>query len=909
MVAHSPVFHMKKRSSRLVCGALVLCLSGILVSPAMAGQDGSANEMAAGVSLLREGRIEDAIKYFSGRYTAPDKDSEALYFLGVAFNEMKRPAVAREYIRSALSVSPEKLVWRESLARVYESLGEAGLAIDEYTRIAEEASPMDAALQARAGKQARYLEATRYARQRNFRQALSMFEALAEEYPDDSLILYSLGVARMLTNQLEEAGRLFEHVIALDPDYGNSYLGLLNLASVYERLGNVGRAAEILQRVASSEAPAAMVQQAEIRINMIEVRFLLNEGNLGEALSLMENILAVEPDNIDALSMAADVYQKSGNISEEARIRERIQKLRPGDLDNQINLALSYAETSRIRDAIILLERVLEKHPGTVHEQQARNILKQIYASDMGQLIAAEMEEDRIARYEAATRRNPDDFDAHVELVTIYLQRGEIEKARTGLEHIVRLDPGYKQGRITLASVYDELGRFPKAIEQYAAAISLERDYDQARRLAEKLILVNAKNLYVEGDLDLAIREFEEILNREPDNAMAHFYVGLIHSTRQEVMKAVNEYKAVLQLAPSHLSARLNLAMSFEMMNREEDAIGEYQKILQANPSENIAATARTRLRNAERRINGLMANMGYSMSYNSNTNLSDENAVKDYVSNLNFSLAYQYKMKNGLRWRFLAAPSYEIFHEGQFDYLNTNTTLSATYILKEITYVGGYTYRTNMGLITGNGFSRSNAFFAEGFTRRRLPSLLAPFSGKRILTGLSANASYTNLTADDSPFFSAYISTAGLTLNQSVGQRRAVNLGYSYVNNSNKEYVGSDYAYASHGVSIGLEQGFPYGISGNINYRYTRYDYKNPDSFSQFTKRRDNRQHNLVASASRRLENNITVFASLAWTVNQSNLPVGFILDAEQIVLGQQSTSLSDYDRLVFSTGLNVNF
>jgi len=91
------------------------------------------------------------------------------------------------------------------------------------------------------------------------------------------------------------------------------------------------------------------------------------------------------------------------------------------------------------------------------------------------------------------------------------------------------------------------------------------------------------------------------------------------------------------------------------MMNREEDAIGEYQKILQANPPEDIAEIASIRLRNMERRINGLVANMGYVMSYNSNTNLSDDDPEEDLITNLNFSLAYQYKMKNGIRWRFFA--------------------------------------------------------------------------------------------------------------------------------------------------------------------------------------------------------------------------------------------------------------
>ncbi len=870
--------------------------------------EGQAKKIMLGESYIREGRLDEAIEIFSIMVNSPATESEPIYFIGIAFYKMGEPLVAKEYIMSAVSLFEDNLMWRESLAKVYEALGDPGNAINEYSAILNSARATEAQ-RGRAKKEVKYYEATQFARQRKIRQALQLFSELVAEYPDDILILYSFGIANMLTDQLEIAATLFDRVLEIDPGYSNGYRGFLNLASVYERKKNIAKAVEILNKITMSNAPSEFLQQAEIRLNLIEVNLLVNGGNLGEALDLIQNILDIEPDNLAALTIATDIYQRTGDISEEEQIHEKIISINPERSASILRLALIYAETSRVRDAIELLERVTKKRENTADVKQARNILRQIYATDIGQLVANEIEQDKIERYSEATEQNPDDLDAYVELVSIYLQRGDIENSRANLEQIIRIDPLYIQGRKTLAAVYDELGLLSESVEQYAIAISLEMEDEMAKKLAGKLIMVNAKDLYIKGEMDLAIREFEDILSREPENALAHFYVGLIYSTRQEVIKAANEYKAVLQQAPSHISARLNLARSFEMMNREEDAIGEYQKILQANPPEDIAEIASIRLRNMERRINGLMANMGYITSYNSNTNLSDDDPEEDLISNLNFSLAYQYKMKNGIRWRFLTTPSYEIFHAGQFDFLNTSTTLSATYIPKDITYVTGYTYRTNMGLITGNGFSRSNAFFAEAFTRRKLPKIIFPFSAEKVLTGLSGRTSYTNLNAEDSPFFSAYISTVGITMNQPLGQRQALNLGYTYVKNENKEFVGSDYAYTSNGVNIGVEQGFPHSISGNINYRFTLFNYKNADSFSQFTKRRKNKQHNIVLSASRRMKNNINLFTSLSWTLNQSNLPVGFILDPEQIVLGQQSTSLSDYDRLVFSTGLNVNF
>jgi tetratricopeptide (TPR) repeat protein len=415
--------------------------------------------------------------------------------------------------------------------------------------------------------------------------------------------------------------------------------------------------------------------------------------------------------------------------------------------------------------------------------------------------------------------------------------------------------------------------------------------------------------LYKEGSLGLARERFEAIVAKDPDSAIAYFYLGLIHSSEEELSKAVEDYEEVIRLIPGHAGARLNLAINLERLHREEDAISQYRKILEAGPPAAIAETAEKRLLAAEKRIRGLSTGLSYSLASDTNTNLSDTNPADDIRSDLSVNISYQYKLENGVRLRFSTTPTYSTYHIGNFDYLNTSSSISATMFPSRFTLVGGYTNRTNRGLVTSNRFSGSDVLFGEGSTRIRLPKIFSPFSDENVTSDLSLNLSYTNFESDSSPFFSAYNYSFGFGINQPYGDNSAINLGYSYSINDNKynDTLSQDYAYRSQGVNIGFEWLVAPGFSANARYSYSLVDYSNPDSVSQFTEYRRNDRHVISLGGSYRYHDKIRFFANMSWIYNKSNLPVGFVLDPQDVIEGQQSGSLGEYRRGIVTLGMNL--
>lgn len=812
------------------------------------------------------------------------------------------PIVAAE---QAVAGNPHDLRLRLQLAELYAARGRVDEAVMHFEIVEERAAQIDPELAREASRRARYIVATRHAERGELDRAVVLFGELAQEYPDNALIRYSVGVAHLLRGDLDDAGGDFERVIEIDPGYVSAYV---NLATVHERRGELENAIEMLRQAVDLAPDSQAALHAQTRLDIIEGQLLAEQGNEHEAMIAFERALRAEPDNRTALLALTGLYRRVGDGAGERRMYERLVQLFPDDTGSRLRLAELYFAAQRHDDAYDQLDTLFAQQPQGNTATRARALMGELRGTEAGARIAEQRVQAEIARLRAHLDAEPTDVEAWRALGALHFQRDEYTDALPAFEAIRDLEPDDRRARYALGALYDGMGRFADSAREYAAGLDLEPEEELRARVTSTLEGVRAKLLYVEGRYDEASAAFEAMLAKDINNGLAHFYLGMIYSQEEQTLRAVDAYQEVIRIVPSHVGARLNLASSYERLNREEDAIDEYAKILQANPPAHIAESAQRAMDNARRRLRGFTANLSYLMAYDDNTNLSETQASEDVRSDLSFNLAYQYKAGNGLRWRFLFSPTYSTYHRGQYDYLNTTTTISTGLTRGRYNLVGGFTHRTSESLVASSRIGRMGTVFAEGFARLKLPSLLRPWSSDRVFSNVSATLSYSDFKSTSSPFFSAYTSAAGLSISQPLTRESQLRAGYQYVINANKEPVGNDYAYTSHGVSVGWDHRLSWG-GINANYGLTLFDYSHLDSFSQFTRRRQNTRHNFALGATWRFRPEITLFSTLSWVINDSNLPVGFILSSEDIIEGLQSSSLSDYERGMVSIGMTFNF
>jgi len=867
--------------------------------------DTIAGRVEKGMEQLQSNDLSAALDTFKSILDQQPDNPEANYRIGVIYMRQNQYKLGIEHLKRAAQYAPDNISYHMSLANAYEFSRQNELAIQQYKKVNEMASP-DSNEANEAKKKIDFLRATQYATEGNVDEALPIFEKLAKGYPDDTLIQYSLGLAYLFVKDLEKSKSIFTNLIQLAPDNLNIYL---NLATIYEQQGNLKQATENLRKVIEISPRGRLAQQARERLGIIEGRLLMQEGNLSEALDTLNGVIEISPNNVAALFTIAEVYQLMGQMGLSEQNFKKVIELSPSHLEARLRLAGIYVETDRLNEGIEALQEIIKLDKESPQAQKAMEILKKLQTAKEQSMSESEKLKLTEERLQQMIAEDPNNINAHFNLGRLYYQLRRLQDARHELEEVVRIAPDNERAQVTLGALYDEMGLYDLAIDRYSTVIALEKDKESADHYEELKELTTAKKLYSEGNLGLAREKFDEIIAKNPDSATAYFYLGLINANEDQLSKSVDDYEEVIRLIPGHVGARLNLALSYERLHREEDAISQYRKILEAGPPVGIAETAEKRMEAAEKRISGLTTGLSYSLTSDSNTNLSNTNPSDDIRSDLSVNIAYQYKLDNGIRLRFSTSPTYSTYHVGQFDFLNTSSSLSATMFPANYTIVGGYTNRISRGLVTANRFSSSQVLFGEGSTRLKIPRIFSPFSGDDVISDFSLNASYTNFESDNSPFFSAHVYTAGFGLNQPFGDNSSINFSYNYTLNENKydDTLSADYAYKSQGIDAGFEQAFAPGLSANFRYSIDLLNYSNLDSVSQFTEYRKNTRQTFSFGGSYRFSDNIRFYSSLSWTMNKSNLPVGFVLDAQDVIEGQQSSSLGEYDRGTFTIGMNL--
>ncbi len=831
--------------------------------------------------------------------------ARAHYELGRVLLGLGRPEEALRELETARDLAPDDIDTLWLLATEYENAGRYDQAEAIYGSILRVAPDHPTTI--RADHRRRYVVATRLARRGELAEARRLFAELAREDPSDILSLYSLGVAQMLGGLGDEATRTFEQVLDKEPAYVNAWINLARLAQARGRLTEA--AGQLRRAIDLSPADSPERESAQTELDLIEAGLLSADGNLQAAYDVYEAILERHPDEVRALAPAARIAQRLGRKSEAIALYRRILERLPTDAPARLALARLEFETGEIESAFADAEAIDPSRLDPSVRPELDRLRQAIERTEAGRRLAEAARRRRIETLEATLKERPDDPEALREIARLELVDRHWEAALPRLLALRDLLPNDPWPHIALATVFDQLGRFADAAAEYAWLVMLERDEAEARRHVRFLRLSLGKALYAAGERRQATEVFEAVLESDPNDLIARFYLGMIHTQEEAMMKAIENYRQIIAIMPSHVGARLNLAAVYARMNREEDALAEYRKLIAASPPDDVVRYARERIREIEKRLGGLTGSLAYATTYDGNSNLNRTRPQEELRSDLGLNLDYRHKMANGLRWRLNLNASYSNFHYSQFDFINLSTTVSADLRLGGTTLLAGVTRRTSRGLITARRSSESNTVFGEALERLSLPHLLTLNPDERVPTNLQIDASLTQFQSTTSRFFDARTLSLSGEIAQAAGDRTMAHLRYAFVRNDNSELIGSDYAYRSHAIAFRIERGYLDSAVVNVQYQIMRLDYLHPDSSTRFTRRRHNLRHTLTLGTNYTINPTLSVSANASWEINDSNLPVGFIINAEDIIEGQQSSSLGDYVRGTIGVGIRMNF
>jgi predicted O-linked N-acetylglucosamine transferase (SPINDLY family) len=265
-------------------------------------------------------------------------------------------------------------------------------------------------------------------------------------------------------------------------------------------------------------------------------------GRSAEAASLCDTVLALAPDDADALSLLGEILLANGELARAADALERLTALRPLDAAAQRRLATAWLEMGRAGDASRVLRTAIDLEPSNVraHNNLGKALLQ------LGAVA------DAIGCFEAALELDPRHALAHHNLGHALRARGDLERAQAAFERALALEPRLFDAWVSRGAVLTELRRFEAALRCYDGALALRPG--DAEVLYAKAAVLRKLNRHAE-----ALEVLDVLLASDPAHVGGWCARGLVAHEMGEYDAARGAYRRALELDPDCVLARSRL--------------------------------------------------------------------------------------------------------------------------------------------------------------------------------------------------------------------------------------------------------------------------------------------------------------------------------------------------------------
>lgn len=915
---------------RTLCGAVVLACAFFSAAPAWAqfaspfdaGRQQQINELVnRGRAAVEGGRPQEAFQAFQEVLRLEPNHVEAHFRLGAILWAQRNIPQALQLMQRSAELAPNNPSLRLSVGGYFEQANIIDRAIEHYRAATQllEGTPEFK----EADKRLNLALVKDYGAKGDMDTSLQLLNALVAEYPDDMRVIQHLGFAYVLANRFEDAAQVYLDVLAREP---NNDAAHLNLANVYERMEDFPRAVTHFNKVIELNADAGRVMEAKVRVRLITAKQMQQQGSLELAAAELERARQDAPNHPAVNTQLAAIYRELKRFDDAEAALNKVVEAAPDNLDVHLQLGKLYLERNNYIDGVWHLDWVVSRGGNTPLADEARQMLSQLESTFGDQVQGMRAMALNKNQFKQRVAANPNDIEAHFNLGVILLGQQMWDKARTEFETVRELDPSIARAYLNLAQIYAQAGQFKEAGDAIVTYLSLETDTSVIDSNQAYFATLLGQKLYEEQQSDAALYQFRRVLDAAPNDVLAQFYVGLILGGKGQLEEAAQAYEKVLERTPTHIGARTNLALIYEQLGKEAEALAHYRRIALSAPPGPIKQTAESRAVLLQRSVNGLTSAASYGMTIDNNSNLIDTNPQEEYSSSLSGSFVYRYKYSDKLRMGVSVAPTYTMYHIGQYDYLNVSYEPFINYGPPRNAYSLRYSMQEVSGVLNEQNYSVNQSITLDhtrevGFGRALSPSL-----------------SYRRYEAESTSLYDSDTATGRVDFQRALGQGLSDNSSYSLAYNYplGRTAANEDQEYISNNVSYQLTKWLSTDVYVSLSGNMSMTNYLNPDRFG--CKKRRNWSYSAGLSLNYRFNDNIRAYASATYIRNESNMPLlvydptlsgtattcqGETIGPGQIrpatgddVSGEQligvpltNASLGEYTKQLVSFGLSVNF
>jgi len=317
----------------------------------------------------------------------------------------------------------------------------------------------------------------------------------------------------------------------------------------------------------------------------IEAKLAASEGRFDEALTLIDKVIAADPNDPVVLFERASMLLDAGKLDKgEAELR-KVVALKADFYDAQrllgrMLLDRAANDPAKINEALEHLRAAFKIYPDDLPTGMA---ISQIYLSTgrtaEAEKILAQMLE-----------RVPDQRALNYTYAQVLTKLGRGDESKQYLERAVLLDPTFGPAILQLVDIYQKENEFTKAAELLQPLIGEDPlNLDLQRQQAYFYLRA--------GNSEKARALFKQIADADPKDTRARFYLAESLSDLEQYDEAQKIYRTLLEQTPEDVDVLASFGLSQVAQKKLDDASKTFHTLLNVKDlPDNLKVLANTQL-------------------------------------------------------------------------------------------------------------------------------------------------------------------------------------------------------------------------------------------------------------------------------------------------------------------------
>ncbi len=414
-------------------------------------------------------------------------------------------------------------------------------------------------------------------------QAISVYEDILKEFPNDTMIKISKAKSYANTGNLLSAEKEFKEVLSQNP---NSSQAIYGLYRIYERKYTPDK---ILEKIYLNQenykvTPKECLAFAEFLTEMNDEKGAKNFKKFAQKMN------KIEQEKLLARKIADENKKNEPKLKQEKKETTKIIKKQD---DNK----LTNKEKNQLKQ---ILKKEKEKQDELSKQKQLEEKLQlerenKIIQQERQRAISKDPKKynEYKTTLDKYLKINPKDTSVYIAIANTYRLMGEPTSAIQNYRQAQKLNPTDSDIYYNMGLTYMELNSFVTAKANLIKAINLNNENEKAIKLLafvnQKIItqIVNkAYNSYEKKEYLKASSILDEGIKEYPKNAQILYYRALVYDAMNRNAAQIIDLQKAIEYDPGYYMAYYQLGKAYEKIKDEKSALVAYEKFLSTEPEE-----------------------------------------------------------------------------------------------------------------------------------------------------------------------------------------------------------------------------------------------------------------------------------------------------------------------------------